>query len=119
MFFVFNVGGFVMMQNMMQGIQQRAEGMGEPPYIETVEIILWFAAFLAGLVAAVLFVVKRSWRVAALVTLASAIVVLILTIVQPAIWVRVVMDVLLWIGVVWSFEPRHMQTSTKPEAAAA
>lgn len=62
MFFVFNVGGFVMMQNMMQGIQQRAEGVGEPPHIETAEIILWLAAFLAGLVAALLFVVKRDWR---------------------------------------------------------
>jgi hypothetical protein len=57
MFFVFNVGGFIMQQNMVQGIQQRAEGVGEPPpYIEMVEIILWFAGFLAGLVAAVLFV---------------------------------------------------------------
>ena len=108
-----------MMQNMMQGIQQRAEGVGEPPYIETIEIILWLAAFAAGLAAAGLFVVKRDWRAAALVTVASAIVVLVLTIVQPAIWVRVVMDVLLWIGVVWSFGPRHARVSLKPEASAA
>ncbi len=119
MFFVFNVGGFVMMQNMMQGIQQRAEGVGEAPYIETAEIILWFAAFLAGLVAAILFVVKCDWRVAALVTVASAIAVLVLTIVQPAIWMRVVLDVLLWTGVGWSFRPRRASVSLKPEAVAA
>jgi hypothetical protein len=120
MFFVFNVGGFVMMQNMMQGIQQRAEGMGEPPYIETVEIILWFAACLAGLIAAVLFVVKRDWRMAALVTVASALVVLILTIVQPAVWVRVVMDVLLWAGVVLAWVGRRPAVSAlQPSATNA
>ena len=119
MFFVFNVGGFVMMQNMMQGIQQRAEGVGEPPYIETIEIMLWFAAFLAGLVAAILVVAKRDWRIAALVTVASAIVVLVLTIVQPAIWMRVAMDMLLWIGVVWSFRSWGARVAVKPEAVAA
>ncbi len=119
MSFVFNVGGFVMMQNMMQGIQQRAEGVGEPPYIETVEIILWLAAFLAGLVAAVLFVVKRDWRAAALVTVASTIIVLVLTIAQPAIWVRVVLDVLLWVGVAWSFGLRQAHVALTPEATAA
>ncbi len=49
---------------------------------------------------------KRDWRVPALVAVASAIAVLVLTIVQPAIWVRVVLDVLLWTGVVWSFRLR-------------
>lgn len=119
MFFVFNVGGFVMMQNMMQGIQQRAEGVGEPPYIETVEIILWFAAFLAGLIAAILFVVRRDWRMAGAITVTSAIVVLVLTIVQPAIGVRVAMDVLLWIGIVWLPRSRRRRVSLKSEAAAA
>ncbi len=120
MFFVFNVGGFVMMQNMMQGIQQRAEGMGEPPYIETVEIILWFAACLAGLVTAVLFVVKRDWRMTALVTVASALVVLILTIVQPVISVRVVMDVALWAGVVLAWVGRRPAVlALQPSAAKA
>ena len=120
MFFVFNVGGFVMMQNMMQGIQQRAEGVGELPYIETVEIMLWFAAFLAGLVTAVLFVVKRDWRLPALITVASAIVVLILTIVQPAIWVRLVMDVALWAGVVLTWIGRRPSVSAlQPSAAKA
>ncbi len=119
MSFVFNVGGFVMMQNMMQGIQQRAEGMGEPPYIETVEVILWSAAFIAGLVAAVLFVVKRDWRMAALVTVASAIVVLVFIIVQPAIWARMAMDVLLWTGVVWAYGPHHARVAVRPEATTA
>jgi hypothetical protein len=112
MFFVFNVGGFVMMQNMTQGIQQRAEGVGEPPYIETVEIMLWFAAFLAGLVAALLFVVKPDWRLPALITVASAIVVLILIIVQPAIWVRVMLDALLWSGVVLAWMGRRSAMPT-------
>jgi hypothetical protein len=111
MFFVFNVGGFVMMQNMMQGIQQRAEGIGEPPDIETIEIILWLAAFLAGLIAAILYVVKRDWRLAALVTVASAISVLVLTIVQPAIWVRVVVDVALWTGVLLAWMGRRSSGS--------
>jgi hypothetical protein len=102
MFFVFNVGGFVMMNNMMQGIQQRAEGVGEPPYIETVEIVLWFTAFIAGIVAAVAFVATKEWPRALIVAIASVGILLILTIVQPAIWIRIMLDVMLWIGVVWS-----------------
>jgi hypothetical protein len=120
MFFVMNVGGFVMMNNMLQGIQQRAEGIGEPPDIETIETVVWFAAFLAGLAAAVAYVVKRDWQLAALVTVASAITVLVLTIVQPAIWVRVAMDVLLWIGVMVAWVmPRSSATILRPLASKA
>jgi hypothetical protein len=32
---------------------------------------------------------------------------LVLTIVQPAIWVRVVLDVMLWIGVLWPPHPKR------------
>jgi hypothetical protein len=107
MFFVFNVGGFVMMNNMMQGIQQRAEGVGEPPYIETIEIALWFAAFIAGMVAAVAFVAKKEWKRSLVVAVASVIVLLVLTIVQPVIWIRIVLDVALWFGVVWSLRTAY------------
>jgi hypothetical protein len=54
---------------------------------------------------------------AALVTAASAITVLVLTIVQPAVWVRVVMDAALWTGVVWSCGPRRARASVKLETA--
>ncbi len=100
--FMMNAGGFVMQQNMLQGIQLRAEGQTEPAWIEPVEIGLWLAALLAGLAAGLLYLVQRAWYWPLSVALAAVVVVFGLTFVQPAIWVRVVLDGALIAGVVWA-----------------
>jgi hypothetical protein len=97
----FSAGGFVMEQNMIQGIRQRAEGEGETANIEIYEIILWLAALAAGLVSAVFFVFGRGESKALLVGLAAVILIFILTYVQPAIWLRVVIDLALWGATAW------------------
>jgi hypothetical protein len=57
-----------------------ARRVGEPRISKQLRSFCGWRRFVAGLAAAGLFVVKRNWRAAALVTVASAIVVLVLTI---------------------------------------
>lgn len=105
--FFFSAGGFIMEQNMIQGITQRAEGIGEPANIETIEIILWLAALLAGLAAAGEFVFGRGETRALVVGLAVVVVLFVITYIQPAIWLRVVFDLALWSGAAWAlWRPR-------------
>jgi hypothetical protein len=91
-------GGFIMEQNMMQGIVQRAEGRGEFAYIEPVEILLWLAALFAGLWAARSFLVRPDWQLPLAVGLCAVAWLFILTFIQPAIWVRLLGDLILLDG---------------------
>ncbi len=97
--FFMDVGGFVMEQNMIQGIQLRAEGGSEPAYIEALEIALWVIALLAGVAGAWLFLTRRAWGWSLATGLAAVLVLVILTIVQPSILLRILLDALLLAGV--------------------
>jgi hypothetical protein len=97
----FSAGGFVMEQNMIQGIRQRAEGVGEPAAIEIYETLLWLAALAAGLAAAGLFVFGRGESKALLVGVGAVVLVFVLTYVQPEIWLRAVIDLALWGAAAW------------------
>jgi hypothetical protein len=97
----FSAGGFVMEQNMIQGIRQRAEGEGEPANIEIIEIGLWLAALAAGLVCAGIFVFGRGEVKALLVGLAAVVLIFVLTYVQPAILLRAAIDLGLWAAAAW------------------
>ncbi len=102
MAFLMDIGGFVMENNMMQGIKTRAEGGTEPVWIEALEIGLWFTALVSGLAAGILFLFRSSWRKPLLVAVVAVVFIFILTIVQPIILIRVVMDGALIIGLAWS-----------------
>jgi hypothetical protein len=97
-FFIGN-GAFIMEQRMMDGIKAHAEGWVEPPYQETVEIILWAVALLAGLAGAILFIARRPWIAPLTLAVASVGVILVLTFVQPPIAVRVLLDAALLVGI--------------------
>ena len=116
--FFFSAGGFIMEQNMIQGITQRAEGTGEPANIETFEIALWLAAFLAGLTAAYEFVFGQGEVKALGVGLAAVAVLFVITYVQPAIGLRVAFDLVLWAGVIWALRrPRQTVPQLVEQAA--
>lgn len=100
--FMLNAGGFVMQQNMMQSIKLRAEGHTEPAWIESVEIILWMAALLAGLAAALLYLARRDWRWPLGIAVLSIVVIFVLTFVQPPLLVRSLLDAGLIAAVIWS-----------------
>ncbi|MCE7984516.1 MAG: hypothetical protein DYG89_25360 [Caldilinea sp. CFX5] len=102
--FMMNVGGFVMQQNMLQGIKLRAEGQSEPGWLELVEIVLWVTAMLCGLVAAMLYLFQRAWLRSLVVATVAVVVLFLLTFVQPPLWVRLVLDLALVAGVVQSID---------------
>ncbi len=103
--FVMNVGGFVMENNMLQGLKLRAEGGSEPADIEVLEIVLWMAALLIGLAGAVLYMRRQDWVKFLAVGAAAVILLMALTLVQPAIWMRGALDLALLGGLAWAAWP--------------
>lgn len=97
------LGGFIMNQRSMHGLKAHAEGWSEPGYEEPLEIVLWFLTLAVGLVAAGLFVVRRRWQPPLMVALAAIILLMVLTFVQPAVWLRVVLDATLIAALVWAW----------------
>jgi hypothetical protein len=95
-----DVGGFVMERRMLKGLKDRAEGRIEPPYIETVEIVVWAVAFLEGLAAALLFIFRKEWGAPLALGVVAVVMLLAFTFLQPAIWARVLVDVGLLVGLV-------------------
>ncbi len=118
--FVMDIGGFVMEQKMLQGIKLRAEGGIEPDWIEAVEIVIWFTALLAGLAAALLFVLRPAWLVPLAVAVSAVLLIFILTFVQPPLWLRIALDLLLLIGVVqaWRSSGRRAPVRQRPPILA-
>ncbi len=96
-----DAGGFVMERGMMLGIKERAEGRIEPPYLEVLEIGMWLMALLCGLAGAVLFVIRPAWQGPLALGLTAVVVLFVFTFVQPPVWIRGVVNVLLIAGVVW------------------
>jgi hypothetical protein len=89
---------FVMEKGMLQGLKERAEGSTAPGPNEPLEIGVWLVGLLAGLAASVLFIIQRSWQL----PLLAVVSLLVFTYVQPAIWLRALIDLALAAGVVLS-----------------
>lgn len=96
-----DVGGFVMEQNMLQGIKLRAEGGSEPPYTEALEILIWLQTMFLGLRAAWLFVSRRAWPLPFSAGIDAIIILFVITFVQPSILLRIVFVAALTVQVVW------------------
>lgn len=114
--FVMDIGGFVMEQNMLQGIKTRAEGGYEPSWSEPAEIILWVTALLAGLVGALLFLFRPAWLLPLIVAVSAVVAIFVLTFIQPPLSMRVVIDALLLVGVIqaWRATKRAVQRRGNP-----
>jgi hypothetical protein len=100
MTWLLDAGGFVMERRMLWGLKARAEGRTEPAYLETVEIVVWVLALLEGLAAALLFLFRKEWGAPLALGVAAIVTLLAFTFLQPAIWVRVLVDVGLLAGLV-------------------
>ena len=99
--FMMDVGGFVMENNMMQGIKTRAEGKKELGWIEPIEISVWLLTLLGGVIAAVRYIIKPRWQFMLFLAVVSVLMLFMLTFVQPPIWQRVIMMGLILYGLVW------------------
>lgn len=93
-----------MQQNMLRSIKLRAEGGIEPAWIESIEIVLWFAALLSGLVSGTLYLIHEDWRAHLAVAVASVMVIFVLTFIQPSILSRIFLDAGLIVAVVRTAE---------------
>jgi hypothetical protein len=100
-FYVIDLSGFVMERRMMTGIRDRAEGRFDPPGIEALEIGLWVVALLAGIIAAGLFRRRQAWPVPLLIAVLSVLALLVFTFMQPPIWIRALVDVILLAGLIF------------------
>jgi hypothetical protein len=98
--FVMGVGAFVMEQNMMQGTKIRAEGGTELSFTEPLEIALWVAALAAGIAAAWLFAFRGGGILPLGLGVGSVVWLVVLTMVQPALGLRALVDLALIGGVV-------------------
>jgi hypothetical protein len=120
-----DLGGFVMEQRMLHGIKLRAEGWREPAWNEAAEIGFWLIALLSGLMAAWLFVVRTTWQPPLGLAIVAVVVLFGLTFVQPPLWVRLLLDAALVMGVWWTAKDGRMRrgssslvgrTSEQPKA---
>ncbi len=101
--FMIDMGGFVMENNMMQGIKTRAEGGKELSWIEPLEIAIWLVTLLIGLAAGLRYLLTKKWQFPLFLAVAAVLMLFMLTFVQPPIWQRIAMTALVIFGVVWDW----------------
>jgi hypothetical protein len=93
---------FIMGRRMMLGIKERVEGSLRPPMFDVVEVALWAAAFVASAVAGIWVLVRREWRQPFVVLVGAVAVLLLLFFGRPPLWVSVLLDVSIFIALVWA-----------------
>ena len=98
---IIDLGGFVMENNMLQGIKTRAEGGKELSWIEPLEIAVWLLTFVAGIIAGVRYVIRESWQFPLFLAVLSVLLLFMLTYVQPPVWQRIAMLALVIYGLIW------------------
>jgi hypothetical protein len=91
-------GAFIMEEGMIKGIRLRAEGGIEPAWVEPMGIAVWVLALLIGLAAGVLFIMRNPWQASLGVGVAAILALLVFTYLQPVIWVRLLIDLVLLAG---------------------
>jgi hypothetical protein len=84
-----DLSAFVMQKKMIDGIRLRAEGGGEPAWVQPVEIVLWLALLLTGLAAGWRYLTRPSWQIPLAVALGAVVGLFVFTFIQPALWLRV------------------------------
>jgi hypothetical protein len=95
--FVLEIPDVVMEQKALHTVKNRAEGFAEPAFVVPFEIAVWLAALVISLIAFVLFVRRGGWNFLELSGM-SVVVVLMLTFLFPPLWLRLVFDLGLLVG---------------------
>jgi hypothetical protein len=91
----------VMEQKSLDTVKRRVEGLPQSVFTTPYEIVVWIAALVIGVMAAVQFVTRKAWKKPLAVGLASVVVLLVLTFLFPPLWLRGVLDLGLLAGLVW------------------
>jgi len=98
--FVLEIPDVVMEQKALHTVKNRAEGIQEPAFVTSLEIIVWLAALVSGSIAGMLFIRRGDWKLLVPGTV-SVLILLLLTFLFPPLWLRVVLDLGLLAGLVW------------------
>lgn len=115
-----NTGGFVMERKMFQGIRDRSEGHLSRQTRFGWEAAVWLCALFSGLAAGVFAIFRRRWLQPYLVGIAAIGALFTLTFIQPLIWARVLIALLLAVGLVWAWGmPDPLRTSPASGATGA
>jgi hypothetical protein len=104
--FVLEIPDVVMEQKALHTVKNRAEGIRESAFVTPLEIGVWLATFVIGLFAGVLFVNRQDWKKPLTLGVASVLVLLALTFLYPPLWLRVLLDLGLLGGLMWSFREK-------------
>ena len=93
-------GFFVMQRHMLQGFQERAEGVISPWYARDVELAFWLISFIGFLVSMVAIGFSRQPLYTFLDALFAAAVTLALIFIQPPVWMDVLGALSVWVGII-------------------
>lgn len=113
---VMTAGGFVMQQRMLHGLKLRAEGGVEPVWMEAAEIGLWLTTLVLGLAAAVLYLTGADWRRPLGVATLAVAALVVMTFVQPDLWIRLAVIGMLVLALLWA---RQRQPQDWPDGQHA
>jgi len=109
-----NAGGFVMEKAMLRGIKERAEGQSLPSPIEPLEIVIWVATLLTGLISGWLVFRQKDWLLPLGIGVVSLAALLVFTFIQPSlVWRIVILSVL--IIAVWQCAKREENPKEKEQ----
>ena len=100
---ILHVGGFVMERTMMTGIQARAEGRQPYPPSQAAEFVVWALALGIGLASAWRFIFRPAWQLPLAVGILAVLALFVFTFLQPAVWLRILVDLFLLAGLIWAF----------------
>jgi hypothetical protein len=93
---------FIMGRRMMLGIKERVEGSLRLALFDVVEVGLWAVALMASVVAGVWVLIWRNWRQPLAVLVGAITIFLLLFFGRPPLWVSVLLDVSIFIALVWA-----------------
>jgi hypothetical protein len=99
--FVLEIPDVVMEQKALHTVKNRVEGIQESAFVTPLEILVWVAALVIGSIAGLLFVNRGDWKLL-LLGITSVLVLLVLTFLFPPLWLRVILDLGLLGGLLWS-----------------
>ncbi len=105
--------GYVMERGMMLGIRERAEGRIPSAYSEVLDIALWLSVLVTGIAAALRFVRHPGrWHPLG-VGLEAVIVLLIFTFIQPPVWLRILLLLVLVGSIGIAYQPGKLSARVR------
>lgn len=83
---------FILERKMMVGIKERAEGKLQLQTDDIVQVLLWIAAFFGLLIAIILVIVQKKWKLPLIIALATVLIIWYLCFLQPPILYGIMLD---------------------------